>query len=250
VFIKEVKAEKPKLRIIWLHGWGQNHKAFLEMSSFFENDANSYFFDLPGFGASKLPPVGWGTQDYADLIIKWIDKTPTDLPTIFIGHSFGCRVSIRLAEKRKDIPKALILIGAAGLKKKRSPLFIIKAFFLKILGKTAQITDMLFNTQLKQAYREKFGSRDYKNAGKLRPTFIKTISEDLTKNAKNINCPTLLLFGQNDTETPPEFGRKYEKLIKDSKYIEYQGLDHYSVLKGGKTRLIKDIKKFINDIQK
>jgi pimeloyl-ACP methyl ester carboxylesterase len=245
VFIKHIKANNPKYRLLWLHGWGQSHKSFIPMAEFFDQDADSYLFDLHGFGASPLPPADWGTEEYGDFLAKWIEENPSDLPTFLIGHSFGCRVSIRLASKYPNLANAMILIGAAGLQKKLSIKGKIRRLYIKSVGKLAHLSDSFFQTEYKKAFREKFGSRDYKNAGKMRLTFVKTVSEDLTENAKEVKIPTLLLFGEKDTETPTQFGLRYEKLIKNSKYIEYKGLDHYSVLASGKSRLIKDMKEFI-----
>jgi pimeloyl-ACP methyl ester carboxylesterase len=39
------------------------------------------------------------------------------------------------------------------------------------------------------------------------------VNEDLTESARSIACPTLLLWGTDDAETPPWLGRRYAELL-------------------------------------
>ena len=47
----------------------------------------------------------------------------------------------------------------------------------------------------------------------LRPIFVRIVNEDLTESAQPIACPTLLLWGTDDTETPPWLGSRYKEII-------------------------------------
>ena len=62
-------------------------------------------------------------------------------------------------------------------------------------------------------HTDTFGSKDYQAAGVLRPVLIKTVNEDLTESAKSIACPVLLVWGTDDTETPPWLGRRYKEIL-------------------------------------
>jgi pimeloyl-ACP methyl ester carboxylesterase len=42
---------------------------------------------------------------------------------------------------------------------------------------------------------------------------VRIVNEDLTESARLIACPTLLLRGTDDTETPPWLGERYRQLI-------------------------------------
>jgi len=44
----------------------------------------------------------------------------------------------------------------------------------------------VFGPRLKEWHSNRFGSRDYKNAGPLRGTLVKTVNEDLTSDASRI----------------------------------------------------------------
>jgi pimeloyl-ACP methyl ester carboxylesterase len=217
---------------VWLHGWGHNHSAFSRLAQLFTNHGIHYLFDLPGFGKSPMLPKGAGTQDYADGLAAVLD-TITDGPCILIGHSFGARVAVQMAVHHASRVKAIILISGAGLQRKRSISYKIRAFSLRSLGKVARLCDTLFKSNLRQIYSSKFGSADYKAAGELRPTFVRVVSEDLVNEAKSATCPALLLYGSQDTETPPELGHKYEALMQDAQYHELAGFGHNDILDRG-----------------
>jgi pimeloyl-ACP methyl ester carboxylesterase len=73
-----------------------------------------HLFDLPGFGEAPPPPEAWGTIEYADLVQQYIlDKISGTV--VLVGHSFGGRVSIRLAARRLSQIRDLVLLGVPGL---------------------------------------------------------------------------------------------------------------------------------------
>ncbi len=59
----------------------------------------------------------------------------------------------------------------------------------------------------------KYGSKDYRAAGELRTILVKTVNEDLTESARSSTCPFLLIYGTDDTETPPWLGVRYRELM-------------------------------------
>ncbi len=233
--------------IVWAHGWGQNHAAFLPMMETLRKTATHILLDFPGFGESPPPPEHWGTEEYADAVAAWL-KDQGFPPVIWVGHSFGCRVGIRLASKYPERVKALCLIAAAGLKRKRPPLQRLY-FYLRIkLFKALKV--FLPQGEMREKVLSKFGSADYKKAGPMRAIFIRTVNEDLSENARAVRCPVRLVFGANDTETPPEFGTRYQALMPDAQLLILDGLDHYSVLTNGRHQAVKVVSDLLKDVVK
>lgn len=222
--------------VVWAHGWGQNHAAFLPLADTLRKSGSHILIDLPGHGESPPPPESWGTEDYADAVAGWL-KDQNFPPVIWVGHSFGCRVGIRLAAKYPERVKAMGLIAAAGLKRKRPPLKRLY-FYLRIKLFKA-LKAFLPQGEAREKILSKFGSADYKNAGPMRAVFIRTVNEDLSETAKGVRCPVRLVFGTNDTETPPEFGARYKALMPNATLLLLEGLDHYSVLTNGRHQAVK-----------
>lgn len=233
--------------LVWAHGWGQNHASFLPIIQSLSTHANHITLDLPGFGQSPPPPENWGTEEYADAIVDWLVQD-IKRPVIWVGHSFGCRVGIRLCAKHPDLISHLCLIAGAGLKRKRPAhkklYFYLRIRLFKALKKFVPEGDF------KAKLMAKFGSADYKNAGPMRAVFIRTVNEDLTETAKGITCPTTLIYGQNDTETPPEFGTRYNALIPKSTLHILNDQDHYTPLSSGRHQVIKLIATIIEQSKK
>lgn len=240
--------EKPKSEICWLHGWGQTHKSLEPLALLFKKDFKNTLYDLPGFGKSQRLADDAGTEDYAKGLIRDLEGRKTGA-VILAGHSFGARVAIRLAGQRPDLVKSLILIAAAGLKRKRGLVFRLKKAGLSIIGKTATLLDGVFKTRFKEKFRARFGSRDYREAGPLLKTFVKTVNEDLSETAARVSCPVILIYGENDTETPPEIGERFKALMGNAALKILPGFGHLDVLTAGRHQCEHQIKQFLAELE-
>jgi len=248
LFTKKIGNAKSKVRLIWLHGWGQNHSVFLDLANYFD-EFDNVLFDLPGFGWSDAPNEAWGTEMYAEELAKWLKGQPKKVNYI-IGHSFGARVGLRFAKAYSKDVDGLVFIASAGLKRKRSLFWKIKVFIFKMLGQCLGIFDKIFRMRLRGFYSQHFGSIDYKNAsGVMKEIFVKTVAEDLKEIASEVKTPTLLIYGSKDDQTPPETGRRYNKLLTNSKYIELPSFDHYNILTSGRHQVQNIISEFFNEIE-
>lgn len=233
--------------IIWAHGWGQSRQSFSALMQPFTQNGHHYALDFPGFGESPEPPDAWGTEDYADFTAQMIKKK-IGKPVLWVGHSFGCRVGLQIAARYPELVSGLCLIAGAGLPRKR-PLLKRLYFKTRILTYKALKKLSLINLVSKAWLIEKFGSADYRNtSGIMRQTFVKVVNENLSEQARNINCPTILVYGENDSETPPEIGERLNKLIKGSEMVHLGGQDHYSVLAEGRHQVAPILKKLIDQL--
>jgi pimeloyl-ACP methyl ester carboxylesterase len=237
-------AEKPTL--FWAHGWGQDHHAFEQMIASLEQAGRHVAIDFPGFGRSPPPASAWGTENYADAMAARIKESGAG-KVIWIGHSFGCRVGLQLAARHPDLVAGLFLIAAAGLKRKR-PL-PQKIYFKTRVAVFKLLKKMIPLGVSEEWLKAKFGSADYKNAGPMRAVMVKVINEDLSAIARTIACPVTLVYGENDTETPPEIGRRLATLIPTAELVTLQGQDHYSVLGSGRHMVTALLKKFIDKVR-
>ncbi|WP_262692354.1 alpha/beta fold hydrolase [Kordiimonas aestuarii] len=234
--------------LIWLHGWGMEHASLKRLASLFKTTHKSTLYDQPGFGRTPKLADGAGTEDYADDLAAELEGIP-GAPHILIGHSFGGRVAVQMAARHPSLVKAIILIGGAGLQRRRSLRFKLRAYSLRNIGRLARLSDHLFGTHMRAAYVERFGSTDYKNAGPLRPTFVRVVNEDLSQPAKIVRCPALLIYGSDDTEAPPEIGRRFESLIPIARFVEVRGFDHWDILGRGAYQCEALIRAFMEDLK-
>lgn len=189
--------------IIFLHGWKGNHESFKNMIPYF-NKENLYFLDLPGFGRSRINKA-YSLKDYAKLINDFIVECDLENPLI-IGHSFGGRIALKLAEyKEYDT----IVVSTPSFDRKS-----IKVRCKLLLNKLFKI---------------KFPSNDYKNASYLEKETLKQALKDTRKlrfyKMKNI----LIIHSKTDSTVSYKEAKKLKRKIKGSALIDI-GTCHFPYL--------------------
>ena len=62
----------------------------------------------------------------------------------------------------------------------------------------------------------------------MRATFVKLVNTDLTPLLSEIQAPTLLIWGEQDGDTPLSDGQTMERLIPDAGLVVFEGAGHFS----------------------
>ena len=215
--------------LVLLHGWGQTAAALLPLGRLLAHAYQIHAIDLPGFGGSPQPETDWDTVEYALHLREHLQAMGLERVHL-LGHSFGGRVGMRLASAHPGQVAGLILMDAAGLPARRSLTKRIRSRYIRLLGKAAGWLDGLFSSDFKSMFRERYGSRDYKAAGALRGILVKTVNEDQTGQVRAIRSPTLILWGEQDDQTPVEMAGRLHALINDSRLVVLPGRGHFPYL--------------------
>jgi pimeloyl-ACP methyl ester carboxylesterase len=72
-------------------------------------------------------------------------------------------------------------------------------------------------------------SGDYAaSAAAMRPTFVKLVNTDLTGLLPDVRASTLLIWGENDGDTPLRDGQTMERLIPDAGLVVFEGAGHFA----------------------
>lgn len=205
--------------VLLLHGWGQNIQMMRPIGDNLCSNHRITIIDFPGFGESDEPSTPWTIDDYSLLIENLVRELNIRKP-IVMGHSFGGRVAIHFSANN-PIEK-LVLFGSPCIREnKKLPLST------RILKKLKTLTGM---DKLGEEMKKYIGSRDYKAASPImRQTLVNVINEDLSSYARKIEEPTLLIWGEADTEAPVDDARELEKIMIDAALIILPGT-HYAYL--------------------
>jgi len=197
-----------KPAVLFLHGWGSSAKAWAGLMKVV-SDAGFYAIaiDFPE------PKEVWAVDNYVELVSDFLEKIKIK-PLVVVGHSFGGRVML----KNQFDARGLIFIDTAGVKPKANH---ARNFVAKV-GKVI----------IPKKLHGRFGSSDYKKLGSetMRKTFKNVINEDLTGYMPNIKLPTLLIWGEDDQETPMSDARIFNARISGSKLVAIKNAGHYAFL--------------------
>lgn len=217
--------------ILILPGWGNTRNTFYNIiNNLKEQDYTIYIVDYPGFGNSKILEKELNIYDYAFIINSFLKKLNIKKP-IIIAHSFGGRITSILEGFYKLKFKKIILIDVAGIKRRKKLKIFLKEKIYKILKKLTYLLPKIKQEKFRQKLLLLFASADYKSIPlSMKKTFQNIIKEDLRKYYKNIETETLIIWGENDPDTPLKDGLLIKKLIKNSEIIVYKNSNHFSYL--------------------
>lgn len=230
--------------ILILHGWGGSVESFAATRNELRSKYTVITLDLPGHGASGIPPSAWGVADYTRCVSQFIDFLNLQRVHV-IGHSFGGRITIYLAATKPQQVNKIILVDSAGIIPPRTLKYNIRVVIGK-MGKVVGNHGGRLGQRIRQAIYEKIASADYKAAGPLRDTFVKVIREDLKELMPEIETPTLLMWGETDEDTPISSAKLMEKLIPHAELIILANAGHYSYL-DQPTQFHLHIKRFLRN---
>lgn len=233
----EILGAKDGFPVVFGHGWGRDHQDFLPVAELLGNAAKCVLLDLPGFGKSTRPEAAWDTQDYADHTRAFLETELGITRFIWVGHSFGGRVGLRLAQTTDSPVSHLFIVAGAGVPRQVDLPKRIKTKWRSWLFQRRKATARSEDDVI--ALEREFGSADYvaSRLSGLRDIFVRTVQEDQSAKLGAIKCPTSLLYGRLDTETPPEIGLRINQLIPHSTYLECAEFDHHTILSRGRHQL-------------
>lgn len=206
-----------------LHGWAidsaneKKWEKFLQLLQ--KQEISSVFLPIPGL-STELNEV-WNLDSY----VSWLkNELPKNEQIILLGHSFGGQIACQFAAQYPHLVSKLILIDSAGIIDKSTVKIVKRLVFKTVarLGKPIFNHDFFRNVLYKLA-REK----DYLKANKtLRQTMANVISTEVLEFLDQIECPTLIIWGQNDTITPVRFAKVFKERITKSEMKIVAGARH------------------------
>jgi len=207
-----------------LHGWNSNCDRWVVFAeAIAEKGYKVIVPDLPGFGKSDALTIPWNTNKY----ITWIEAFIEELNLkeyYILGHSFGGALAAKIIIKHPQEVKKLFLVSAAVVRKKTTR----KNFFAKI-SKFVRLFYFLpyYGLFRKAVYKFIIKKSDYVYVeGIMKQTYLNVVAEDVSFQLPFIKVPTIIIWGDKDTDTPIENGRFINEKIKNSKLVIISGAGH------------------------
>jgi pimeloyl-ACP methyl ester carboxylesterase len=210
--------------ILLLHGFGGAAWNFCEIAPLLPG-RRLIAPDLPGHGGSA-PSLAPSIAAFADAVASIVDE-----PVGVLGHSMGAVVALRLAERRPDLVRALLLAAPAGISSSsRLALVTLGLSGLVQPGRIAgrRVDRIARSPRLK---RFVFGRFEVANPellsermvhGFLRGPTIHTDAlgaglalarDDPRRDLDRVACPALVVFGGRDRQVPLADGFEYARRL-------------------------------------
>lgn len=197
-----------------IHGWTYSVAPWGETLEILEKD---------GFAVKMLHVPGLTTKSDKVFTIKdyvaWADKNIPD-GALALGHSNGGRILLNLLKDNPEKLSRLILLDSAGIHEPSK-----KRDFLEKLAKLGAPLKKI--PLFRKVFHKLIGASDYDRAPEnMKKTLRNMLESDKTLDLSNITTKTTILWGENDTITPPRQGKKLHESLKNSTLKFYANWTH------------------------
>jgi pimeloyl-ACP methyl ester carboxylesterase len=214
--------------LLLLHGWGATKELMVPLAQRLTG-YRTIVPDLPGFGATAMPPQGWGVEEYASWVLALLDRLGIDRAHV-VGHSNGGRIAIALAAAHPGRVDRLVLTDSAGIRPRHGMRYHLRVRTFKLLRAASRWRWL--PARAREAVQQRAaqrGSADYRAAsGALRDSMVRLVNTDMRAWLARLTTPTLLIWGDRDQETPLADARTMERLIADAGLVVFEGAGHFA----------------------
>ena len=208
-FIEEGQGET----LILLHGLFGALSNFKDLIEYFRHHNKVVVPMLPLFDLDLLHTSVGGLQKYVHKFIEHRDYSDCHL----LGNSLGGHVGLLYVLKHPERVKSLILTGSSGLFENGMGDTYPKRGDYEYIKKKTELTFYDPATATKELVDEVYQIVNERiKAIKIIALAKSAIRNNLGEELNQIRQPTLLIWGNNDTITPPFVGREFNKLIPNS----------------------------------
>ena len=200
-----------KRKILLIHGWNYTNytssgciDAWSDRSKFVE--ILSQHFDvmtinLPGFCGQADPERAWTLDDFVQYVGEIVEKKK---PDCILGYSFGGAIVLRWKKISGDTYINVFLVSPAILRRyKNLDMSLVQKVFKIIFPN--KLISILRDFYLVQIVKNPYYVRATKV---MRETYRNIVVVDVRQDLLNVSVPLTLIYGEQDTATPPNLVRE------------------------------------------
>jgi pimeloyl-ACP methyl ester carboxylesterase len=200
--------------IIILHGLMGGLSNFDGVTNFFPE--KGYRILIPELPIYKMSILKTNVKSFSRYVSDFIDHLKLD-DVLLLGNSLGGHIGLYSTKSFSEKIKALIITGSSGLYESAMGGSFPKRGDYNYIKKKAE--DVFYDpaTATKEIVDEVFASVNDRN--KLIRTLAiakSAIRHNMSKDLPHMNTPTCIIWGKNDTVTPPEVAEEFHELLPDS----------------------------------
>lgn len=228
-------------KIVFSHGLLWSGRMFYDQIAVLKDRYRCITFDFRGQGQTEVTQSGYDIESlYADTIE--LIETLGCSPCHFVGLSMGGFVGLRLAIRRPDLLKSLILIESSSdpeptenIRNYRMLNIIARWIGLRVVAD--RVMEIMFgqkflNDPMRAILKREWTERMVANnrIGITRAVIGVITREGVTDQLGQIEIPTLIIVGDQDVATVPAKSELMHAGISNSKLIVIPGAGHTSTV--------------------
>ena len=200
--------------IIILHGLMGGLSNFKGVTDHFPE--TGYQVLVPELPIYDMPLVKTTVKSFADFLAKFIRfKNLNDV--IVLGNSLGGHIGLLHAKLYPEMVKALVITGSSGLYESAMGDGYPKRGDYEFIKKKAQ--DVFYDPAVatKEIVDEVYATvNDRMKLVKTLAIAKSAIRHNMAKDLPDMHTPTCIIWGKNDTVTPPNVAEEFHELLPDS----------------------------------
>jgi pimeloyl-ACP methyl ester carboxylesterase len=201
--------------IIVLHGLMGALSNFNGVLTYFSK--KGYKVIIPELPIYTLPLLKTNVKNISKFLKEFMAFKNID-NAILLGNSLGGHIALYFTKLNLKNVTGLVLTGSSGLyEKSMGDTYPKRGNYEYIKAKTQEV---FYNPEVatKEVVDEVYASvNDRSRVIKTLAIAKSAIRHNMAKDLPNMNTPACLIWGKNDSVTPPEVAEDFEKLLPDAK---------------------------------
>ena len=233
--------------ILFVHGLSGSWQNWLEQLPHFARNHRVIALDLPGFGASPMPPWEISISAYGRLLDDFSNMLGIERATL-VGNSMGGFISAEASIAQPDWVDRVVLVSAAGIthaRMRKEPAEVVARL-------AAAPAPLLFRFQDRSLRRPGLRYAAFKgifhaphhmrpellweqyHAAVGAPGMVDAVrglaGYDFTDRLRQVDDPTLIVWGRNDRVVPPKDAAGYAGYLNVSRTAIFDRTGHCAML--------------------
>lgn len=214
--------------IIVLHGLMGGLSNFDSVTKYFSS--NGYKVIIPELPIYSMTLLKTNVKSFANYLRDFIEFKGFD-KVILLGNSLGGHIGLYHTKMYPDKVKALIITGSSGLYESAMGGGYTKRSDYEVIKKKAQ--DVFYDPEIatKEIVDEVYETVNDRN--KLVKTLAiakSAIRHNMSKDLPIMTTPTCIIWGKNDTVTPPEVAKEFNDLLPNSDLFWIEKCGHAAMM--------------------
>lgn len=234
--------------IIFLHGLAGCWRNWLENLPHFAQRHRAIALDLPGFGESPLPSWPIDVPAYGRLVQDFCEKLGIERVAALVGNSLGGFVATEAAIDRPERYERLVLVSAAGVSFVKASASRSRAIGRGFQALAPQLARPYRSWYARPRGRKLAFGRVVRHPERLRPeilfeqmdpglnsvgfteALVSTAGYDTRERLREIEIPTLIVWGLSDRVVPVRAAFAYARRIPQARLELFESTGHVAMI--------------------